>query len=129
MQACLLCRRWRDASVALESLLDGIDRDYLAAELSWRSGDLSSAVESLRRMCGGPAVPAKCTERLSCTERWHALDMESTEAFENGEVTLTPCAACTYRGGGVDTDLESGMWWAAVFCTQRQRFEGYRIEE
>ena len=86
MQAFLLCRRWQDAGLALESLLDGADRDYLLAELSWRSGDLGGALAMLRRMCEGPAVPVKCTERMSSVKQWHALDVDSAKAIDDGEV-------------------------------------------
>lgn len=83
-QAFLLCRRWGDARSALAGLLSGADRDYLQAELDWRSGDLGAALGTLRQASAGRAAAAKCTALEADLQRWLALEAQSEEALDDG---------------------------------------------
>ena len=125
-EALLQLRRWGDAEAALGELPPGADREYLAAELLWRRGDLPGALEAIERHCrsvaadgdgdgegdegGGEGVPAGSRKLVRLWERLQPLDASRAAAEAATEAERWREAEEHWRAflGGVDPGAGSG---------------------
>ena len=126
-EALLQLRRWGDAEAALGELPPGADREYLAAELLWRRGDLPGALAAIEAHCrgvaadededeggggggGGEGVPAGSRKLVRLWERLQPLDASRAAAEVAAEAERWREAEEHWRAflGGLDPEAGSG---------------------
>ncbi len=121
-QALILCRLWPAAAAAVQTLRPGCDADYLAAQLLWRSGDLSAAEEKLRDSADARGDrPAKCCELLAMLEPWQDLNRQGSEAVADGGSGGMTVLICYKGPHGCHISI-SADFRAATLCARNTCF-------
>lgn len=86
LQALIFCQRYEDAERQCLTLLPGIDRVYLQAEVAWRSGSLNECLAFLKesRPLG---LSQKCDALHEIVSKLLGIELSYTQAAEKGRAS------------------------------------------
>jgi DnaJ family protein C protein 7 len=124
IEALIICTRYADALAVCGQLRNGLEKVYLEAEAWWRDGEVSKALEKLRK-ASGVSLPEKFIDLQTFLSKVHN-SLEKIEASIEEGIFQDVIEICTELLTSLDPGACCGLY-RRVLCHRANAFASRRL--